>query len=270
MPAITSRKTRRLAANAAGLAASAAVLLLLWETLTAASGIPEYLLPRPSAVGAVILNDVRSGLIFPHLLVTATEVVLGFLAAAILGLALGCLVGLSPFAERFVYPYILAIQTIPKVAIAPLMVIWVGFGIQSKIVTAMMVAIFPIIVNVVVGLKTVEPRRVLLMKAFAATPLQTFLKLRLPSMLPYYVAGLEVGVLFAMIGALVGEFLGSAEGLGSLIIRRQASVEVAGVFSVLFFLSLTGIALNRIVRTVGARYAFWAYRGANPSAGKQG
>jgi NitT/TauT family transport system permease protein len=162
--------------------------------------------------------------------------------------------------ERIVYPYVLALQTIPKVAIAPLMIIWVGFGIQSKIVTAGLIAFFPILVNVIVGLKTVEPRRILLMRALKANGWQTFVKVRLPSMLPYLFAGFEVGIIFAIIGAIVGEFLGSSRGLGSLVIQRQAAIDVAGVFSILFYLSVMGIALNLILRSIAKRYAFWSQR----------
>jgi NitT/TauT family transport system permease protein len=174
---------------------------------------------------------------------------------------LGCAIGLVPVVERIVYPYVLALQTIPKVALAPLMIIWVGFGIQSKIVTAGLIAFFPVLVNVVAGLKTVEPRRVLLMRALKASPWQTFIKVRLPSMLPYLFAGLEVGIIFAVIGAIVGEFLGSSRGLGSLVIQRQAAIDVAGVFSILVYLSAMGIALNLILRSVAKRYAFWSQRG---------
>jgi NitT/TauT family transport system permease protein len=165
-----------------------------------------------------------------------------------------------PRFERVVYPYILALQTIPKVALAPLMIIWVGYGIQSKALTAGLIAFFPILVNVVVGLKTVEPRMLLLMRALKAGHLQTFVKVRLPSMLPYLFAGLETAIIFAVIGAIVGEFIGASQGLGSLIIQRQAAIDVPGVFSVLFYLSALGIILDAVLRAIAHRYAFWSHR----------
>ena len=204
--------------------------------------------------------DFTSGVLIGHFITTLVEVVAGFGLAAIIGVGLGCAIGLVSVVERIVYPYVLALQTIPKVAIAPLMIIWVGFGIQSKIVTAGLIAFFPILVNVVAGIKTVEPRRILLMRALKASPWQTFIKVRLPSMLPYLFAGFEVGIMFAVIGAIVGEFLGSSRGLGSLVIQRQAAIDVAGVFSVLFYLSVMGIALNLILRSIAKRYAFWSHR----------
>jgi NitT/TauT family transport system permease protein len=236
------------------------VLLVLWEGAVRFWDVPQFVLPAPTDVIKRVVADFLSGVLTLHFFTTLAEVVLGFVLAAILGVGLGCAIGLVPVVERIVYPYVLALQTIPKVAIAPLMIIWVGFGIQSKIVTAGLIAFFPILVNVIVGLKTVEPRRILLMRALKANGWQTFVKVRLPSMLPYLFAGFEVGIIFAIIGAIVGEFLGSSRGLGSLVIQRQAAIDVAGVFSILFYLSVMGIVLNLILRSIAKRYAFWSQR----------
>lgn len=123
---------------------------------------------------------------------------------------------------------------------------------------AALIAFFPILVNVIAGLKTTDARRVLLMKALRASPLQIYMKVRLPSMLPYLFAGLEVGIVFSLIGAIVGEFVGASVGLGSLIIQRQAVVDVAGVFSVLAYLSLMGLAMSLAVKLVANRMTFWS------------
>lgn len=236
------------------------VFLAVWEGLLRLFEVPQFILPTPIEIIERIVKDAVTGLIFVHVEVTVLETLFGFLLAAILGVGLGCAVGLVPGFERVVYPYILALQTIPKVAVAPLMIIWVGYGIQSKVLTAGLIAFFPILVNVVVGLKTVEPRMLLLMRALKAGHLQTFIKVRLPSMLPYLFAGLETAIIFAIIGAIVGEFIGASQGLGSLIIQRQASIDVPGVFSVLFYLSAIGIALDAALRVIAHRYAFWSHR----------
>jgi NitT/TauT family transport system permease protein len=236
--------------------------LAIWEGSLRLFDVPQFILPTPSEIVERIVRDAVTGLIFIHVQVTMIETLLGFLLAALLGIGLGCAVGLSPRFERIVYPYILALQTIPKVAVAPLMIIWVGYGIQSKILTAGLIAFFPILVNVVVGLKTVEPRMLLLMRALKAGHIQTFIKVRLPSMLPYLFAGLETAIIFAVIGAIVGEFIGASHGLGSLIIQRQAAIDVPGVFSVLFYLSAIGIALDAGLRLIARRYAFWSHRAA--------
>jgi NitT/TauT family transport system permease protein len=237
-----------------------AVFLAFWEGSLRLFDVPQFILPTPIEIIERIVKDAVTGLIFIHVEVTLLETLFGFLLAAILGIGLGCAVGLLPWFERIVYPYILALQTIPKVAVAPLMIIWVGYGIQSKILTAGLIAFFPILVNVVVGLKTVEPRMLLLMRALKAGHLQTFIKVRLPSMLPYLFAGLETAIIFAVIGAIVGEFIGASQGLGSLIIQRQAAIDVPGVFSVLFYLSAIGIVLDAALRVIARRFAFWSHR----------
>jgi NitT/TauT family transport system permease protein len=251
---------RMMLRDKAGQIAGLIVFLAVWEGSLRLFDVAQYILPTPLEIIARIAADAASGLIFSHLLVTVLETVFGFLLAAVLGIGLGCALGLSPRFERIVYPYILALQTIPKVAVAPLMIIWVGYGMQSKILTAGLIAFFPILVNVVVGLKTVEPRMLLLMRALKAGHLQTFVKVRLPSMLPYLFAGLETAVIFAVIGAIVGEFIGASQGLGSLIIQRQASIDVPGVFSVLFYLSAVGIVFDFALRGIAHRYAFWSHR----------
>lgn len=234
------------------------VLLAAWEASVHLFAIPAYILPTPSAVAARFYQDLATGLIVPHFWLTLVEVVLGFLIAIVVGVGLGTAVGLVPVLDRTIYPILLAFQTVPKVAIAPLLIIWFGYGAHSKAIMAALIAFFPILVNVIAGLKTTDARRVLLMKALRASPLQIYMKVRLPSMLPYLFAGLEVGIVFSLIGAIVGEFVGASVGLGSLIIQRQAVVDVAGVFSVLAYLSLMGLAMSLAVKLVANRMTFWS------------
>lgn len=237
--------------------ASLTVILLAWEN----AGFPEFILPRPSSIFVKLLTDFRSGLIFPHLWTTFVEVIAGFAFATLLGITLGSAIALMPLVEKIVYPYVLALQTVPKVAVAPLFLIWFGFGIQSKIITAGLISFFPILVNVTAGLKTVEPRRLLLMRALKASAWETFVKVRFPGMLPYLFAGLEVGIIFSVIGAIVAEFVGASQGMGSLIVQRQSAVDVAGVFSVLIYLSIMGLLMNAALKALTRRYAFWTTLG---------
>ncbi|MDB5592042.1 ABC transporter permease [Enterovirga sp.] len=237
---------------------TAVALLALWEGAVKVLEIPAFILPTPSSVAIRIVDDLATGVILPHLWTTFIEVAVGFVLAALLGVALGTMVALVRALEKTIYPIVLALQTVPKVAIAPLLIIWFGYGIHSKAVTAGLIAFFPIMVNVIVGLKTVDHRRVLLMQALRAGPVKTYLKVRLPSMLPYLFAGLEVGIIFSVIGAIVGEFVGSSVGLGTLIIQRQATVDVAGVFSVLAYLSIMGLVLSLIIKAFAHRLTFWA------------
>lgn len=232
-------------------------LIIAWELVVDLLAIPAYILPPPSVVVVRIWQDLATGLILPHFWLTLVEVVLGFLLAALFGIILGTAVGLVPALERAFYPILLAFQTVPKVAVAPLIIIWFGYGVPSKTVMAALIAVFPILVNVISGLKTTDRRRLLLMRALNASPLQTYIKVHVPSMLPYLVAGFEVGIVFSLIGAVVGEFVGSSVGLGSLIIQRQATVDVAGVFSALTYLSAMGLVLSLAMKIVSDRMTFW-------------
>lgn len=237
---------------------TAAALLVVWEASVHLLSVPAYILPTPSMVAMRVYQDLASGLIIPHFWLTLVEVVAGFVIAVVVGVGLGTAVGLVPALDRTIYPILLAFQTVPKVAIAPLLIIWFGYGMHSKAIMAALIAFFPILVNVIAGLKTTDSRRVLLMKALRASPFQIYMKVRLPSMLPYLFAGLEVAIVFSLIGAIVGEFVGASVGLGSLIIQRQAVVDVAGVFSVLTYLSLMGLAMSLMVKFVADRLTFWS------------
>ena len=233
-------------------------LLIAWESGVAIFQVPAYIVPTPTAVAVRIYEDFSSGVIYSHFWLTLVEVILGFVVATIFGVGIGTAVALIPILDRTTYPILLALQAVPKVAIAPLLIIWFGYGMHSKVVMGALIAFFPILVNVIAGLKTTDSRRVLLMKALRARPIQIYMKVRLPSMLPYLFAGLEVGIVFALIGAIVGEFVGSSVGLGSLIIQRQAVVDVAGVFSVLFYLSVMGMVMSMGVKTAADRLTFWS------------
>ncbi len=232
------------------------LFFVLWELSVDGFHVPEYVLPAPSRILRQLVTDFATGTILPHLWVTLVEVLAGFAVAVFAGLVLGTATGLIPLFERVTYPFILGFQAVPKVAIAPLLIIWFGYGLQSKIVTAAVISFFPLFVNVATGLKTVDPRRLLLMRALKASAIQTYLKVRLPSMLPYLFSGLEVALVFSIIGAIVGEFIGSSVGLGSVIVQRQASIDVAGVFSVVIILSLMGIILTWLLRLAQRRYYY--------------
>ena len=234
------------------------VFLIIWEVLVRVMEVPAYILSTPSQIAVVVYEDLVSGVVFPHFMVTLQEVVVGFAIATIGGVLLGTVIGLVPWINRTLYPMLLAVQTIPKIALAPLFLIWFGFGITSKIVTVAVIVFFPIMVNVIAGIQTVDPRRLLLMRALGATPLETYIKVRFPSMLPFLFAGLEVAIIFSVTGAIVAEFIGASVGLGSMIIQRQSTSYVAGVFSILFYLTVMGLSLNAILRWIGNYFCSWA------------
>src|SRR5262249_4658152 len=198
-----------------------------------------------------------SALYIDHIWITVTETLLGFVLGTSLAFLLGTAIALSRRFEYFLYPFVVMFQAMPKVALAPLIIVWFGLGLTSKVVNAGLVAFFPLMVNTIVGLRSAEEDKVNLMKSLAATRGQIFWMLQLPNAMPYIFAGLEIAMIFALIGAIVAEFVGAQAGLGMLMQSINFTMDVAGQFSVLLLLSMLGLLLNGIVTGVRRRVLFW-------------
>jgi len=233
------------------------VSLLIWEAAVRALHVPAFILPPPSQVLLALQRGATGNVYFHDLWITLVETLLGFTLGSALAFVLGTLLAASRTAEYFLYPYIVMFQSMPKVALAPLIVVWFGLGLTSKVVSAALVAFFPLLVNTVVGLRSSEEERVDLMRSLAATERQIFWMLRLPSALPFIMAGLEVAMVFALVGAIVAEFVGAEAGLGMLIQSRNFTMDVAGEVAVLFLLALMGLGLNWILVSIRRRVLFW-------------
>jgi NitT/TauT family transport system permease protein len=229
-----------------------------WEWVVRAWKIPEYLVPAPSTVAGALARGVRSGLYVANFSVTLSEALVGFLIAAVAGIVMGAVIAQFRVVEQTFYPYLVALQTLPKIAIAPLIIVWFGFGISSKIIVAATVAFFPVLVNVIVGLKTIDPAKLDLMRSLRASRWQTFRLVTFPNALPFVFAGLDIAVVFSVLGAIVGEFVGAQKGLGNLILQFNFSLDIAGVFAVLILLSVMGVALHLAMQAVQKRLIFWA------------
>jgi NitT/TauT family transport system permease protein len=234
------------------------ILLLLWEILVRALEVPAIVLPPPSAVVIALWDGIVSGTFTRHFMVTFTEILTGFAAGASLGIALGVLLGQSSFLERVLYPYVIAFQTVPKVAIAPIIVIWFGYGLASKIIITATIAFFPLLANTIVGLKSAPRDQIDMLRAYTASNWQVFRMTRLPHALPFIFAGLDVAITLSVIGAIVGEFVGAKSGLGYLILQKNFAFDMAGVFAILIVLSLIGVGLHLVVTAIQRRVVFWA------------
>jgi NitT/TauT family transport system permease protein len=234
------------------------VFVLAWEGIVQAWRIPEFLVPAPSAIGRALAAGLTSGLYLDHFGVTLYESLLGFLIAAAAGIACGTVIAQFRVVEQTLYPYLVALQTLPKIAIAPLLIVWLGFGITSKVVIAALVAFFPILVNVIVGLKTVDASKLDLMRSLDASRWQTFRYVTFPNALPFVFAGLDIAIVFSVLGAIVGEFVGSQRGLGNLILQFHTSLDIAGMFAVLLLLAALGVGLHLVIQTIQRRVIFWA------------
>ena len=233
------------------------VSLALWEGIVRAFDVPVFIMPPPSKVAVALYRGLASGLYIGHLRVTLVETLLGFAAGSALGFLLGTGVAMNRYVDYFLYPYIVMFQSLPKVALAPLIVIWFGLGLSSKVINAALVAFFPLLVNTMVGLRSADEERINLMRSLAASEHQIFWMLRLPNALPFVMAGLDIAMIFALIGAIVAEFVGATSGLGMLIQSMNFNMDVSGEFSVLLILSVMGLILNRAILLVRRRVLFW-------------
>jgi len=234
------------------------LFVALWEWVVRAWNVPNFLVPAPSTVAGALARGVRTGLYLTNFWITLFEALVGFVIAAVAGVVLGAIIAQFRLVERTFYPYLVALQTLPKIAIAPLIIVWFGFGISSKVIIAGTVAFFPVLVNVIVGLKTVDAAKLDLMRSLRASRWQTFRLVTFPNALPFVFAGLDIAIVFSVLGAIVGEFVGSQKGLGNLILQFNFSLDVAGVFAVLILLSVMGVALHLVMQAVQRHVIFWA------------
>ncbi len=234
------------------------ISLTAWQLLVPALGVSELVLPTPAAILRSLWSGIASGLYAEHALVTITEAAAGFAVASLAGLVVGGAIAQSRLAERVIYPYLIALQTIPKIAIAPLIIIWFGYGISSKIVVSAMLAFFPVLVNVIVGLKNCDPGKLDVMRSLSASPVQVFWMLRLPNALPFVFAGLNIAIIFSLLGAIVGEFVGAQSGIGSVILQANASLDVPRIFSLLLVLSAIGLTSYVALELIRRRILFWS------------
>jgi len=236
------------------------VTLGVWEAIAAAGLVHRIILPPPSAV-LVALVELVTWELFPfHVGITLYELLMGFFIGSTIGIVLGVVLASIPITRAVLYPYIVAFQALPKVALAPIFVTWFGFGLESKIVMAVTICFFPVVVNTLVGLTTVDESAMKLMRSLTATRYQIFVKLLVPGAMPMIMAGLKTSLTFATIGAIVGEFIGGKEGLGYLIHVFNFQMSIPTVFAVIVFLAVLSTALYLIIELVDRRVVFWVDR----------
>ena len=212
------------------------IALLLWEGLVRFGGFPPYILPGPGLVWERLLELLANGNLLRHSLVTLWEVLLGLVLGVSVAAGLGYALAKFDWLERLLSPYIVASQSVPVVAIAPLLVIWFGAGLLSKVLIAALIVFFPVLINTIVGLRSVPVGLRDLMRSLQATPWETFRLLEVPAALPIFLGGLRVGATLAVIGAVVGEFVGADRGLGFLVNLGRGLYDTALVFVAVFTL----------------------------------
>jgi NitT/TauT family transport system permease protein len=232
-------------------------LIALWYGYVKLFSVPAMILPLPHEIVEALTRFFSTGLILKHLATTAKEVVIGFLLGLCFGILLGAPIALSRTVETLLYPYVLALQTMPKVALAPLMMIWVGHGIESKIIITAIIALFPILVNVIVGLRSVDLDRINLIRSLNGGRWSEFTMVRLPSAAPFIFAGMKTAIVFSLLGAIAAEFVSAESGLGYLLAQLMFRLDTAGVFAVLLVLAAIGISLYSLADFLHRRLVFW-------------
>ncbi len=233
------------------------VLFGAWEVIVPALGVKAYVLPVPTAIVKSLYAGLTTGTFVVDLGITFFELIVGYIIAVVTGLVIGGLIAEFRFFERAVYPLVVALQSVPKIALAPLLLIWFGFGLQSKIIMAALVAFFPMLVNTVNGLRAYDADMYELFLSLKASRWQQLRYLKLPAAVPFLIAGLDVSFVLALLGAIVGEFVGASKGLGYTVLQLQFTLDTAGVFAILVILGLVGVAGHTIISALGKRVAFW-------------
>ena len=223
-------------------------LIAAWWAAVAIFKVPAYLLPPPESV---LPRMVTSGVsLWNHSLVTSRRFCSGFGLSVVSAIPLGLLIALSPTAKRMLYPLLVFIQLVPKIAIAPLFVVWVGFGPTSKVMLTLLLTFFPLLLASIAGFQILDQRLLYLTRSMGATFVQTFRYLRFPAALPVIFGGLKTSATIAATAAIVAEFVGSNKGLGYLLLQATGTLDTSLVFAILFLLTIIGLALNTVVEVV--------------------
>jgi NitT/TauT family transport system permease protein len=238
-------------------AAFLVALVLIWEFGTKAFNVPGFVFPAPSAIWDRLFQGFAKGYLIEYTAVTGSEIILGYLLGVVLGAGIGILIVQYKILDFFVYPLIVAINAVPKIALSPLLIIWVGTGMQSKVLIAALTAFFPLLVSVITGLRQVDAEQVLLMRAAGASKWQVFGMVALPNALPTIFGGLEVAIVLSVVGAIVGEFVGSQAGLGYYILFANARLDTASMFAGFVILAIIGTILNQLISLLARKIVFW-------------
>ncbi|MFP7736528.1 ABC transporter permease [Priestia aryabhattai] len=228
------------------------VLLIVWEM--AAKNMSELILPAPSIIFSTLLEGIKSGYFMPHIMRTMAEVLLGLLFGGIFGFLAAILMGEIQIIRKLFFPYVIASQAVPKLALAPLFILWFGFGMTSKVVITALICFFPLLENTVTAIQYTDKQKQELFRMLGASRWKTLLHLKIPAGMPGIIAGLRVAVVLAIVGAVVGEFIGGSEGLGSVIVASQGMMDTPLMFASLILLTIIGMLLYQLVNVMEKKW----------------
>ena len=220
-------------------------IVLLWSLSVSFFRVPAYLLPGPAAVFARLFSD--AGMLWDNAVVTLTEIIVGFGLTFLTAIPLGLAIALSPLARQVLYPPIMLLQLVPKIAVAPLFLVWLGFGIESKVLLTVLMTFFPLLIASASGFAILDTRFLYLTKSMGATEWKTFRYLRVPAALPVIFAGVKTSATIAATAAIVAEFVGANKGLGYVLLKGTSTMDIELTFAVLVALTIIGIVINYVV-----------------------
>jgi ABC-type nitrate/sulfonate/bicarbonate transport system permease component len=234
------------------------VLLFLWEAVVRCLGIKEYILPTPTKIGQAFGGT--ANLLWAHSMQTVNETLLGFILAVVTGVVLAMLMGVFPIIKRTLYPLVVVSQTIPIVAVAPLLIIWFGYDLLPKVMVVALVCFFPITISLVEGLEAVDRDMVKLLSAMGASSWQVFKTVQLPGALPSFFSGLKISATYSIMGAVIGEWLGASKGLGVFMIRSMNSFLTARVFAAIVVVSFLSLIFFGLIVVLARLMMPWHYQ----------
>jgi NitT/TauT family transport system permease protein len=236
---------------------SAILVVFFWQWYTERFDVSPAVFPAPLQVWQSLWINLKDGTFLGDLAVTMREVLVGFFGGSLVGFFLALVISEFRPVRTIVYPYVIGLQSVPKTALAPMFLIWFGFGIESKVALVVSTVFFPVLINTLSGIERTDPDQLDMLRAYCGKRWRIFLRVKLPTALPALFAGLELAIVLAMIAAVVAEFLGAVGGLGYRILTYNTNLDMAGEFAALTVLSVTGFVLHAIVRMVGQRLVFW-------------
>ena len=239
-------------------------IVVVWEALVRIFNLPPLYLPSPSLIAEELWR--WKGMLLVHTGVTLSEALLGFALGIAGGIPLALAITYSPLLQRTIYPLIVISQSIPKVAVAPLFLVWLGYGLETKVMIGFLVTFFPIVVNTSTGLASAEPELIDIIRSLGGNRIVQFRKIRLPHAMPFMFAGFKVSITLAVIGAIIGEFVASDQGLGYVILVASAQLNIGLVFACLAWLSLMGITLFAIIEWLERVIIPWNFLGEAQAA----
>jgi NitT/TauT family transport system permease protein len=251
------RQTRKFLTALAYIVGALALGVIVWELIIVATNAQSYILPTPLSVWKTLVDLLETGTLWSQLGSTMEGTLLGFVLGCLAGVVLGIAAGEFKIVRQIIYPYLVAIQSLPKVALVPVLATWFGFGLNAKVALVVLLVFFPVLVNTFQGVATADPQKIDLVRSLRGGRWQQLWRVRFFSAMPYMFTGFELGIVYAFLGAVLAEMTGSQSGTGVMIEQFQTNADTEATFALLIVLAVVGLVLNTIVRFIHHKVVFW-------------